>query len=75
MQTPIFNAGIQFPSVEADTRTHVDTNCAAYWLNRKPQTLRMWATFEKGPVRPIRVNGRLAWSVDDIRKVLGKAVM
>jgi len=75
MHSPIFNVGIQFPSVETDTRTHVDTNCAAYWLNRKPQTLRMWATFEKGPVRPIRVNGRLAWAVNDIRKVLGKAVM
>jgi len=41
------------------------------YLNRKAQTLRTWACYENGPIRPIRVHGRLAWSVDEIRKVLG----
>jgi hypothetical protein len=53
-----------------ERRTHMDTASAAYHLGRKPQTLRVWASSEKGPLRPIRVNGRLAWPVADIRRVL-----
>jgi hypothetical protein len=61
---------IIFPSIDHETRSHVDTACAAYHLSRKPQTLRMWACFENGPLRPTRVNGRLAWSVAQIRALL-----
>ncbi len=57
-------------SLVSDTRSHVDTSCAAHWLNRTPQTLRKWACYEDGPIRPNRVNGRLSWSVADIRRVL-----
>jgi hypothetical protein len=53
-----------------ETRSHVPTACAAYWLNRSPQTLRSWACFENGPVRPIRINGRLAWPVGAIVRLL-----
>lgn len=42
------------------------TKVAAIILNRKPQTLRKWACFEDGPIRPVRINGRLAWRVSDI---------
>jgi hypothetical protein len=48
----------------------VSTEAAAHFLNRKPQTLRAWACLENGPLRPIRINGRLAWSVTDIRTLL-----
>ena len=61
-----------YPNIEDDTRTHVETGCAAYWLNRKEQTLRAWASNENGPIRPSRVNGRLAWPVAEIRKLLKK---
>lgn len=56
--------------IDAESRTHVSTAVAARWLNRKPQTLRKWACYEDGLLRPLRVNGRLAWSVADIRRVL-----
>lgn len=59
-----------FPSLDEETRTAVPTDCAAFHLNRSPQTLRLWACFESGPIRPVRVNGRLAWSVAEIRRVL-----
>jgi hypothetical protein len=49
----------------------VDTATAAYYLNRRPQTLRAWACFETGPIRPMRINGRLAWRVADIKAVMG----
>ncbi len=49
----------------------VPTADAAALLNRKPQTLRKWACLECGPIRPIRINGRLAWRVSDIQALLG----
>lgn len=59
-----------FPPIETETRSHVDTACAAFHLTRKPQTLRAWASLENGPIRPTRINGRLAWSVADIKRLL-----
>jgi hypothetical protein len=52
------------------TRTTVSTNEAAFHMCRKAQTLRMWACYENGPIRPVRVNGRLAWRVADIMRVM-----
>jgi hypothetical protein len=46
------------------------TNEAAPIINRAPQTLRKWACLECGPIRPIRINGRLAWRVSDLQKLL-----
>lgn len=40
-------------------------------LNPRPQTLRKWACLENGPIRPVRINGRLAWRVVDIQALLG----
>ena len=53
-----------------EMRSHVDTKTAADLLGRAPQTLRKWACYEDGPLRPARVNGRLAWAVEDIRRLL-----
>ena len=64
----------QFPPLELESRPAVDTAAAAHYLNRKPQTLRGWACMENGPLRPIRINGRLAWNVSELRRVLGVAV-
>lgn len=61
----------QFPPLESVTRPAVETAAAAYYLTRQPQTLRGWACLENGPIRPIRINGRLAWKVEDLRRVLG----
>ena len=63
----------QFPPLESVTRPTVETASAAHYLNRRPQTLRGWACLENGPLRPVRINGRLAWKVSDLRRVLGVA--
>lgn len=63
-------ATIQFPPLELVTRPTVPTDAAAYYLNRQPQTLRAWACLENGAIRPIRIHGRLAWSVADIKSIL-----
>lgn len=62
-----------FPPLESVTRPAVDTAAAAYYLNRQQQTLRGWACHEDGPIRPLRINGRLAWPVAEMRRVLGVA--
>ena len=60
----------KFPPIEQETRSHVETACASFYLTRKPQTLRAWACLENGPIRPVRINGRLAWPVAEIKSLL-----
>lgn len=64
-------ASNRYPDIRTLNLPAVSTEQAAYYLLRMPQTLRLWACRENGPIRPIRINGRLAWQVSDIRKVLG----
>jgi predicted DNA-binding transcriptional regulator AlpA len=59
-----------YPPLDAEVRDTVSTDAAAFYLGRRPQTLRSWATYENGPLRPMRVNGRLAWPVAEIKRVL-----
>jgi hypothetical protein len=59
-----------YPSLASETREIVDTACAAYHLGRKVQTLRKWACYEDGPLRPVRLHGRLAWAVTDLRRLV-----
>lgn len=63
----------QYPSLESVTRPTVDTAAAAYYLNRRPQTLRCWAVYQDGAINPIRISGRLAWPVSELKRVLGVA--
>jgi len=59
-----------FIPLEQVTNPTVPTDAAAYYLNRKSQTLRSWACLENGPLRPIRINGRLAWPTLGIKTLL-----
>nr|WP_057924505.1 helix-turn-helix domain-containing protein [Burkholderia ambifaria] len=58
----------------ADLPEVLPTDEAAAAINRKPQTLRKWACLENGPIRPVRINGRLAWRVSDIQALLSGEV-
>ena len=64
-------ASYVFPALELVNRPTMDTAAAAYYLNRRPQTLRGWASTEMGALRPIRICGRLAWSTAEIKRLLG----
>jgi hypothetical protein len=57
--------------IQSEKRSHVETETAAWHLSRRPQTLRIWACHDTGPIRPIRINGRLMWPVADIKRLLG----
>lgn len=56
--------------LDRETRSALPTPEAAFHLNRAQQTLRLWAMRENGPIRPLRVNGRLAWPVSELRRLL-----
>ncbi|MEM8514456.1 hypothetical protein RCH14_003801 [Massilia sp. MP_M2] len=62
----------KYSALDAQVRIAVSTAEAAFHLGRKPQTLRKWACFEDGPLRPVRINGRLAWPVAQIKQLLNK---
>jgi hypothetical protein len=64
-----------FPSLETETRSSVDTETAAHYLNYSTQTLRLWSSRGTGPIQPHRVEGanKLQWRVADIRKLVGGA--
>lgn len=57
--------------LESEPRAALPTREAAVHLNRAEQTLRLWATFDNGPIRPIRCNGRLAWPTSELKKLMG----
>jgi hypothetical protein len=40
--------GPEFVPLGLEQRTHVDTASAAYHFGRKPQTMRVWASTERG---------------------------
>lgn len=60
----------QHTPLDQEIRSAIPTDAAAYHLNRRDQTLRMWACLDCGPIRPLRINGRLAWPVAAIRELL-----
>ncbi|QBQ36745.1 DNA-binding protein [Pseudoduganella plicata] len=67
---PAIDSRQSFPSLLTETRHAVDTATAAFHLGRQAQTLRKWACLDCGPLRPVRVNRRLAWVVADIKRLL-----
>lgn len=53
-----------------ETRSVLPTAEAAYHLGRAPQTLRLWACRQNGPLRPIYIHGRLGWPVKALRELV-----
>lgn len=66
-----FQFSESFPPLQSVTRPVLTTAEAAFYLNRKAQTLRIWACHESGPLRPLRLYGRLGWPADEVRRMLG----
>ena len=55
----------------------VSTEVFAQAINRSPQTLRKWHCLDCAPmgIRTIKINGRLAWRVSDLQKLLEGATI
>jgi hypothetical protein len=59
-----------FLPLDSIVQPTVPTDLAAFYLSRRPQTLRKWACEDSGPIRPLRIYGRLAWRVADIKALV-----
>ncbi|WP_415378070.1 MULTISPECIES: helix-turn-helix transcriptional regulator [Enterobacterales] len=53
-------------------RRILTTDEAAAFLGLKPQTLRCWSCYEKGPIKPVHVGNRLRWRLSDLEALLDK---
>lgn len=62
-----------FLPLELETRPTVETAAYAHYMLIAPQTARIHACKETGPIRPIRIPGtaKLHWPVAEICRVLG----
>ena len=64
-------APVPYPPIHEERRPLVETRQAAFYLLREEQTLRVWASQENGPIRPVRVGRRLGWPMAEIRRLVG----
>ena len=62
-----------FPPLALVNKPNLTTAETAYYLNRRPQTLRGWACLENGPLRPTRIGGLLAWNTATVKALAGVA--
>lgn len=62
-----------FPPLALVSKPNLTTSELAYYLNRRPQTLRSWACNEDGPIRPKRIGGILAWPTAEAKALVGVA--
>jgi hypothetical protein len=70
--SPLLNSLLaQLPPLGQVNRPNLRTEEAAFYLNRRPQTLRAWACLENGPIRPRRIGGLLAWPTVEIKALAG----
>ena len=67
MQTIQIPAGL---AAIANGRDILSAKEAAPTIGRKPQTLHKWACQENGPIRPVRIAGRVFWRVADLARLL-----
>jgi hypothetical protein len=63
----------KYPPLAEVTRPNLKTEEAAFYLNRRPQTLRAWACLENFPagLRCKRIGGMLAWPTVEIKALAG----
>ena len=63
-----------FPPLALVNKPNLTTAETAYYLNRRPQTLRAWACHSgTGPMVPNRIGGLLAWPTDEVKALAGVA--
>lgn len=65
----------QYLPLEQVTKPNLTTAEASWYLNRRPQTLRVWACLENFPegLRCKRVGGLLAWPTAEVKVLAGVA--
>jgi hypothetical protein len=62
-----------YPPLALVTKPNLTMADLGYYLDRRPQTCRSWASLENGPLRPKRIGGLLAWSTTQVKALAGVA--
>jgi hypothetical protein len=62
-----------FPPLWLFTKPTLTTEEYAYYRGIAPQTARVHACYERGEVRPRRINGRLHWNTESVKSLMGVA--
>jgi hypothetical protein len=60
-----------YPPLENVVKPVLTTGEAGHYLDRASQTMRKWAATGEGPIKPLRINGRLAWPTAAVKKLTG----
>ena len=61
-----------YPPLALVNKPNLTTAETAYYLNRRPQTLRGWAcSTGTGPMMPTRIGGLLAWNTATVKALAG----
>ncbi len=60
-----------FVPLALETRPTVTTAAIAFYTHSAPQTWRIHAMRQTGGILPLRLNGKLHWPTDQLRRLLG----
>ena len=61
-----------YPPLALVTCPVLTTAEIAFYTKTQPQTWRAHACYESGPIKPLRLLGKLRWSTDAVRRLLGE---
>ena len=61
-----------YPPLELQTKPALSTDELCFYIGVRPQTARVWACKETGPIRPIRLPGSalLRWPTAEVKALL-----
>jgi hypothetical protein len=57
-------------SLKTETRVAIPNREAAAALTLKPQTMRSWSSAGTGPIRSVKIGGRIYWRTSDLIALL-----
>ncbi len=60
-----------YPPLAKVSKPTLTTREYSYYANIEQQTARVHACYGTGEVQPLRINGRLHWPTDAVKKLLG----
>lgn len=62
-----------YPPISKVTAPTVGAEQAAYYLDRKPETLRKYAKLETPPIKPLKYGKQYLFRTADIKALIGEA--
>ena len=62
-----------YPPLAQVTCPVLTTAEIAFYTKTQPQTWRAHSCKQTGPIKPLRVLGKLRWSTDAVRRLLGES--